>query len=353
MAAPKQFHAHNHFVPCVYLKGFESAQGLVSVYRLLVADGRVPEWKPQSPRAVAYHRHLYTRLIGGRERDDVERWLDAEFERPAESALGRVLADERMSHQDWERLFRFTFAQFVRTPASLHRRLPTWERDFPPMLRSALQGAVDRKGAAQATVFESNATASDLRNDLPLRLMVEQGEAHSEVKLTAEIALGRAMWINSICRALEDTMPKLTGLKWTVLRPHGDLTWFTSDDPVVPFKRFDDGKVIFHTGWGSPTTQILFPVGPRHLLYTQVGCKLPQRGHMLSLEETNFVRWIIALHASRSIFAFRPDQDVPKLRPRLVDRTLFNRERESWQKWPEEQAAIDRDYLSGADIIQN
>jgi hypothetical protein len=157
------------------------------------------------------------------------------------------------------------------------------------------------------------------------------------------------MWTSAIRLLTDHTMPKLSGLKWTILHPHGDLTWFTSDDPVVPFKRIDDGSIVFDTGWESPGTQILFPIGPRHLLYTQVGSKSQPRGHILSLEETEAVRHIVARHAFRNIFAAGPDLEVPYLRPMLVDRDLFNQEREYWQKWPDEQAAIDRDFLSGAD----
>jgi hypothetical protein len=342
----KQIHADNHFVPCVYLKGFGSAQGLLSVYRRFVPNDRVPAWRTHSLRAVAYHPHLYTRLIGGQERDEVERWLDTEFEQPAEIALQKALGDERMEPRDWTRLYRFVFAQYVRTPAWLFRNIPRWSRDVPPMLRAAMENAADRDEATPATAFASETSAAAFRVDLPFRLRVERDADQAEERIVAEIPLGRALWITAIKLLCEYTMPRLFSLRWTVLRPFGDLTWFTSDDPVVPFKRMQDGTVALDTGLGSPGTQVLLPLGPRHLLYTQVGCKPERRGHTLSAEETAVVRGLIARHASRTIFAASPDPQVPKLLPRLVNRDLLKSEQEFWRKWPEEQAALDRDFLS-------
>jgi Protein of unknown function (DUF4238) len=80
----EDFHRDNHYVPQGYLKQWASPQKRLWVYRILVSHPRVPVWKETSVRGVAYHQHLYTRLAAGRETDDFERWLDREFETPAE-----------------------------------------------------------------------------------------------------------------------------------------------------------------------------------------------------------------------------------------------------------------------------
>jgi hypothetical protein len=82
-----QFRSDNHYVPCVYLRHFATPSGTVFVYRTLVAHERVPLWREKSVKAVGYRAHLYTRIAAGRETDDVETWLDREFEAPAAEAL--------------------------------------------------------------------------------------------------------------------------------------------------------------------------------------------------------------------------------------------------------------------------
>ena len=82
-----QFHRDNHFVPCVYLKGWAGADGKIATYRLLVPHEKFPLWRRYTPTALAYHTYLYTQTISGAENDDIEIWLDREFEKPAERVI--------------------------------------------------------------------------------------------------------------------------------------------------------------------------------------------------------------------------------------------------------------------------
>jgi Protein of unknown function (DUF4238) len=76
-----QFHRDNHFVPCVYLKGWAGPDGKIATYRVLVPHEKFPTWRRYSPSALAYHSHLYTQTTSGVEKDDIETWLDQDFER--------------------------------------------------------------------------------------------------------------------------------------------------------------------------------------------------------------------------------------------------------------------------------
>lgn len=111
------FRRDNHYVPCGYLKRWAARDGRVWTYRILVPHPAVHQWKPSSPRGVAYHSHLYTRLVAGRETDEVEKWLDSEFEAPAQEAIEKATSHGRLTPDDWERMLRFLAAQDVRTPA--------------------------------------------------------------------------------------------------------------------------------------------------------------------------------------------------------------------------------------------
>ena len=75
-------------------------------------------------------------MVAGRESDDIEKWLNREFETPAEEALRKVTSDRRLTPDDWKRLIRFLAAQDVRTPAHLIEDLQRWDKLFPSSWRA-------------------------------------------------------------------------------------------------------------------------------------------------------------------------------------------------------------------------
>src|SRR5882757_9387561 len=98
MANP--FHRNNHFIPRMYLKLWETPDGKIWTYRILVPHENVSVWKRASTRGVGWHAHLYTQMVAGEETDKVERWLDREFENPAEEPLQKATSDKRLSPND-------------------------------------------------------------------------------------------------------------------------------------------------------------------------------------------------------------------------------------------------------------
>ena len=105
-----QVHRDNHFVPQVYLKGF-AADGLVNTYQVLVAHSQVPLWRRRSVKGIGYHEHLYTRLAAGRETDQIERWLDREFETPAQEPVRKAVLGEQLTETDWMHIVREGWAR--------------------------------------------------------------------------------------------------------------------------------------------------------------------------------------------------------------------------------------------------
>src|ERR1700733_11824547 len=109
----------NHFVPQFYLKNFSTASGEVREYRTLVSHSSVPVWKPVNTAGTGYEKNLYTRIVRGEETDDIEQWLNREFESPAKEPFEKVLAARELTQGDWRLLVRFLASQIVRTPAFL------------------------------------------------------------------------------------------------------------------------------------------------------------------------------------------------------------------------------------------
>ena len=90
MEEQAEFHRDNHFVPRVYLKQLAGKDGRLATYQLLVGHEKVALWKRHSARSVGYLARLHTRMAAGRETDEIDRWLDRDFEGPAKEALRKV-----------------------------------------------------------------------------------------------------------------------------------------------------------------------------------------------------------------------------------------------------------------------
>lgn len=340
-----EFHRDNHYVPCVYLRGFATPDGRIWTYRTLVSHPKVPLWKLSSIRGVAYHSHLYTRIVAGRETDEIERWLDREFEAPAQEALQKAISDERLKPDDWERLYRFLAAQDVRTPARLAENLERWRATLPGFMKETAQRSLRELEQAKKTGKVLTLSPPPNRDNLPLRVTVERDPDKKCGRLKCEIVAGRGFWVWGIERTLTQTVKALSKHRWTILKPPDGFTWFTSDDPVIKLSTHDNGTYDFKGGWGRPRTEIMLPLSPRHLLCAQVKKRLPRPGTVVSPAHAAMIRRFIAEHAHRAVFAASQDAEVPKLRLRRESAEIFRAENEQWRKWHEEQTAAERELM--------
>lgn len=338
----QEFHRDNHYVSQGYLKRWASSPERLWVYRILVSYARVPVWKEASAKGVAYHSHLYTRIAAGKETDDFERWLDREFEAPAEEPLGKATSDARLTPNDWNRLVNFLAAQDVRTPARLVEGLQRWQQILPSILDSTLQESVRKIEQAQEA---GEIVQRDPRGDseyIPLRVTREIEPGHDVGKLKAEVLVGRGLWLFSMRHVLTKTVTALKQHKWSILSPPRGMNWITSDDPVIRLNYYRHGKYDFKGGWGKVGSEILLPLGPRHLLYTRIGHRPPQRGE-IPRDQAELIQRFIAEHAHRLIFSAAPDPEILKLRPRTVNADLWRDECDQWRKWHDEQTAAERE----------
>lgn len=338
----ESFCRDNHYVSRGYLKRWASPDKYIWTYRILVPDCHVPRWKKSSLRGVAYHSYLYTRIAAGYESDEIERWLEREFETPAEEALTKVTSDARLSPDDWRRLIRFLAAQDVRTPARLMENLERWQRTLPAVFESALQKSVHKLELAKQSGEPITQVKSPDEDYIPFRVTTEIEPGQEVGTLKGEIIVGRGLWLYSIRHVLTQTLNILHQHKWTILTPPENMTWFTSDDPVIRLNYYGPGRYNFRGGWNNPGTEILLPLSPYHLLYTKVGQQPPRRGAAIPRAQAEMIRRFIAEHAHRMIFAVERDPDVPRLRPRIEDADVFRDEAEQWQKWHKEQTAAER-----------
>src|SRR5579859_2542832 len=141
----------NHYVPRMYLKNFTSESGEVFSYRLLVPHSDVRTWDRFSVAGTGYQKNLYTRIERGEETDDIEKWLNRDFENPAKEPLSKVLRGEELEESDWRALVRFLAAQIVRTPAFLIENLPLWNEMTPKVLSQTMADVEEELRLARAS----------------------------------------------------------------------------------------------------------------------------------------------------------------------------------------------------------
>lgn len=337
------FRRDNHFVPRFYLKRWASSPEHVWAYRVLVSHPSVRLWKEASVRGVAYHSHLYTRVVAGVESDEIERWLDREFEAPAEEAIHKATTGARLSPRDWKSLVRFLAAQDVRTPGRLSENLKRWGETLPALIQNTLRNSVQKLEHARQTGEALPEPDPVARDYLPFKVTTEIEPGAELGVIKGEAIAGRGLWLWSIRHLLSGTYSALLRHRWTIVSPAAGLTWFTSDDPVVKLNFYGQGRYDFRGGWGNPGTDIFLPLSPYHLLYTTVGQRPHSRGTVLSREHTRMFRKFAAEHAHRMIFAHEQDPEIPYLRPRVVDADALKNEHEQWKQWHGSQTAAERE----------
>ncbi|WPO48681.1 DUF4238 domain-containing protein [Pseudomonas sp. S1Bt23] len=325
-----QLRKDNHYVPKLYLKQW-AHEGFIPTYRLLVPSANVSLWKSQSLKGIAFHQHLYTYLVGQKETDEFERWLDSEFESPSEEAIRRVVQEERLSPEHWRRLVRFAVALDVRTPARLREFIRRQTETLETLVGETMHRSVEKMEEA-------------IRRNEPLPSTSEDGDACPLFKISieslpdgggqikAETIIGRRLWIWQMRHLLTKTLGCLPAHKWTILHAPPGMSWPTSDNPLIRLNYQDSNNYDFGGGWGVKNGDILLPLSPKHLLYTCIGNRVWRRGTTPDVRTAQLIRKLIIEHADRYVFAQEPS-DIHLIRPRLVCPTVYKEELSIWQDW--------------------
>lgn len=330
----------NHYVPQAYLRQW-AVGGKILTYRLLVPHENCELWKNHSPSSIAKHQHLYTYFSGDRDSDEIERWLDRDFENPAILSIAKVVREDRLAGEDWHNLFRFAVAQSVRTPAGLEHFMERQNKTLPSFLAETLEASVAKfESATKAGIKLQCGPIDEPLNKLPLKVLRVRNEDGTE-GVQARVLNGRKMWIWQLRHVLTNTIHRLPKYRWSILHAPPGISWPTSDNPLIKLSVDAKGQYSLDGGWGTPGVQLLLPLSPKHLLYTCVGKRPPPRGTTLSEQEAKFFRKVILEGARRYVFATDPDE-IDRIRPRKVSQEWSANEAKIWADWHEVQSREER-----------
>ncbi|PNB50140.1 hypothetical protein C1X29_10525 [Pseudomonas sp. GW456-12-10-14-LB2] len=332
----------NHYVPQAYLRQWV-VNGKILTYRLLVPHEKCEHWKSHSPKGIAKHQHLYTYFSGSKDSDEIERWLDREFEQPASVSITKVVKETQLSVEDWNNLFRFAVAQSIRTPTGMHSFMKRQNETLEALLSESMVESVAKVEAALASGIKIEpAPAVDPYSKLPLKLHRVKNEDGSE-GIEARVLNGRKFWIWQLEHILKNTIHRMPTHRWTILHAPTGVTWPTTDNPFTRMGVGANGELSLEGGWGVKGTRLFLPLSPKHLLFACVGQRPPPRGSTVSLSDAAFFRTMIINGASRYIFA-TDTQDIVEFRPRIVSRELFDAEAKQWSDWHAIQSEEEAQY---------
>ncbi|WP_219097797.1 DUF4238 domain-containing protein [Pseudomonas sp. UMAB-40] len=324
-----------HYVPKLYLKQW-AQDGAIPTYRLLVPNEKIPLWKTHSLKGIAYQGHLYNYVIGGEQTDEFERWLDKEFEAPAEDVITRVIREQRLLPAQWRTLIRFAMSQDVRTPARYREFVARQSVSLQSLLNETLEQSVAELELAVSEGRSLRHVEDTAPEKFPFNLVIDRHPDGSGM-LQAHTIVGRRLWVWNARRLLTDTIKKIPMKGWTILNAPSGLSWPTSDNPLVRLNYHGHEKYDFKGGWGVQNGDILLPLSPKHLLYTCVGNRPKNRGATVDHHTAQFMRRVIIEHADRYVFSTEPS-DVHLIRSRKVCAKQFMAERSAWQDWNREQS---------------
>jgi hypothetical protein len=336
----------NHFVPQSYLRRWSKDGHRIWCYRILVPHENVCQWELRSVREVACRRDLYTSLVGGQESDEFEQWIGSEFETPAHDVIEKAVHGDTLTSSDWERLIRYLAAQDLRTPQNFIEFVAHWKDVLPEIMQNTLREAVrtleEGERIGQKPKVASVSARQPFANVIKVKINPHARPETEEGEIGLAVTVGRRLWLESQRHLLENTAKVLLSHSWSIAEVANNREWFTSDHPVVRLNYYCEGSYDFKGGWGERGGNLFMPISRKHLLFTEIGEKLPNR-IALSAKQTSEFRRYIAERADRVIFAYSQLDDVRRLRPRHVNLEVYRGERETWRNWHCSQSRAEQD----------
>lgn len=333
---------NNHYVPQFYLQNWSSDSVHIYEYSLLVPDSRIPYWKPSAIRYTAKWNDFYTRVVGDREADDFEKWFNTTFENPSKPVFQKILNGEQISREESTILSRYIAAQYLRTPARATKIITMLQEIMPGILKE-VHAKLD-----SAYIPKNDSAPMEYSELLPLSVSIDRVKR----TITTGTVIGKSMYLYALKHLLTTTLHVMDNYSWQVVHAADGISFPTSDDPVICLNYFSENEYDFGGGWGRQHTNIIMPISPEILVFTEVGSYSHANNLDYSTQWSRFFRKIIIEHAHRYVYAIAPQKGMLSIHPRLVDRTLYLQEQEKLANWHHDQLDAELELKRNSSNIQ-
>lgn len=323
---------NNHYIPQFYLKNWSQDGNSIFVYSLLVPDSRIPYWRSKKIKSTAVWNDFYTRNEGKNEIDDFEKWFNREFESPAKKVFDDLLKGHILDEDKSKKLSRFICSQYLRTPARLNALMARWRTEMPQLVEDVLQETL-KKSEENPQIISRPSQMFEEEKLLPIKVSINRDIRQIKV----DSLVGKGMYLFALKHLLTKTVRVLERHHWHVIHATEDISFPTSDDPVICLNYNSEHKYDFKGGWGRKNGNIIMPISPKLLLITQIGSNMSSKQLDYSKYWSGFFRKIIIEHAHRYVYAIESQKGMLAINPRRVNAALFEKEKNIMADWHEDQ----------------
>lgn len=332
---------NNHYNSQMYLKAWECEKNKTMVYDLLVSDERVPLWSKKSIENLCSIDSLFVRLKNQHEIDDIENWFEHRFETPAKLPLEKAISGAKINWWEMHKLVDFMACHIVRTPVFIEKVLKKGQNEIKEIFEK------ECKDIQNINKDEINKKIKAMDNNSSMfPFKMERVKENKENELwKIETIIGKQFYLWIMKWLLENTAEELHKHNWTILTVHPYIKIPTSDDPVICLNYYSDREYDFGGGWGRKNGNIIFPISPNRILYTQIGTTYNKNTN-LDYETSLRLKKIIIEHAHRKIISSYEDQEVTFIRKRYVNRDMFNYEKNIWKNFQESYLNTESKYIN-------
>lgn len=324
----------NHYVPQFYLKNWSQDRKKIWVYSLIVPHAKLPYWQQKSIEYIAVWNDFYTRHNGEKEVDDFEKWFNKEFETPVEPVINKLIDNNPITRQEEILLTHYVMAQDLRVPARVNFILDSAKESVKNFMDSFSLENVTKEDILN---FKHRAI-NDL---LPINVHVDREKQEMEMRTF----VGKSVYLYSLKFLLTSTIKKVEHYRWHVVHAADGVSFPTSDNPVILLNYYGNNNYDFKGGWGVKHVNIIMPLSPECLLFTEVGATT-ESSKFYTREWSGFFRKIIIEHAYRYVFAYEKQKGMLSINPRRVSKERFLAEKETMNGWHEYNMKAERELLS-------
>jgi hypothetical protein len=326
-------------VPQFYLNYWSRDKKMIYRYDLLVPNDKVPIWKYVSIKGNAYFPDLYTSIQDGTENEEFERLVKQDYEDPAKPIFEKVIKDKSLKKSEIDILVRFLALQDIRTPTAYNEFVQRG-KNLPPIIERVMKKAVkDIEESREKPIVAANPEKySDKFLNGSIKTTVSRNENGAGGVLETQVDVGRQFWLFGQYNLLENAAKRLLEHEWIIFRPFKGQEWLTSDHPVVRLNYYENGSYDLRGGWGVENGNIVMPLSPNHLLFTQIGSREVPPTKELPLTTTNFFQRLIVERAYKWIYASKPPKYIYMLRKRVVDKVAYENEIKNQNEWHKVQS---------------
>lgn len=312
----------NHFVSKCYLEMWENSNRNIQVYKKLITDKNEALWREKKSSQIGYLNNFYI-VYDGESKDDNEQYSDKfedifnnTYENRLKKILKKIDDEKELENAEWTTIFKFISVQRFKTIDGFLRIKEISSKKFEKTIKSAVN-KINKEIRAGTSLTHSLENKSDLKLPIFIESRIVR-ERHLDLKIV--YINGRSVWLNCLDRLINSHYKFLQKHTWSLVKAPLNKEWITSDNPVITLNYYNIDNYDFKGGLNSLNSNIIVPLSPKFLLFTQIGVKMPLVWGA-SIDFYELIIKLICENATVSIFCRNKNNLVNKYVDRNVDKS--------------------------------